>query len=250
MAGATVSTAIALGMAMTAIQFAIGSLNDLIDAPRDMGRSDKPIPAGTVSPSAARVVVLVGTAAGLGISAAHGPTVLVAGLAGLGVGIAYDVRLKGTTWSWLPFAVGIPILPIYGWLGATGTLPAAFAVVVPSAILAGAALAIANARADIEVDLAAGTRSIAIALGAQRSWIVHAFLLLIVVTVAIATLLIARVDSPWVGTSVVAVAMIAVGIAFGRSGGATRRERAWEIEAIGVAILAAAWLAGFVVAPA
>ena len=31
---------------------------------------------------------------------------------------------KGTAWSWLPFAVGIPLLPVYGWLGAAGALPA------------------------------------------------------------------------------------------------------------------------------
>ena len=64
----------------------------------------------------------------------------------LGVGVAYDLWAKGTPWSWLPFAVGIPLLPVYGWVGATGSPPGFFAVLVPMAVLAGAALAIANAR--------------------------------------------------------------------------------------------------------
>ncbi len=41
-----------------------------------------------------------------------------------------------------------------------------------------------------------------------------------------------------------ATAIIGVGIALGRRGDAARRERAWELEAIGVGLLAAAWLAG------
>ena len=68
------------------------------------------------------------------------------------------------------FAVGIPLLPVYGWLGTAGSLPPFFAVLLPIAVLAGAALAIANARADLEVDLAAGTRSVATTLGSSRSW--------------------------------------------------------------------------------
>ena len=35
----------------------------------------------------------------------------------IAIGLAYDLRLKGTAWSWLPFAVGIPILPVYRLAG-------------------------------------------------------------------------------------------------------------------------------------
>jgi hypothetical protein len=35
-----------------------------------------------------------------------------------------------------------------------------------------------------------------------------------------------------------------VGLAIGRGGDAARLERAWELEAIGLGLLAAAWLAG------
>ncbi len=43
--------------------------------------------------------------------------------------------------------------------------------------------------------------------------------------------------------------VIAVGIALGRRGDAARRERAWEFEAVGVGLLAAAWLAAVPLAP-
>ena len=45
---------------------------------------------------------------------------------------------------------------------------------VPMAVLAGAALAIANARADLERDVAAGTVSVATRLGLEGSWRLHA----------------------------------------------------------------------------
>ncbi len=87
----------------------------------------------------------------------------------MAIGLAYDLRLKGTAWSWLPFAVGIPILPVFGWVGATGTLDPVFAILVPTAVIAGAALAIGNALVDIERDRAAGVSSIALALGQRNA---------------------------------------------------------------------------------
>ena len=65
---------------------------------------------------------------------------------------------KGTAWSWLPFAVGIPLLPVFGWLGTTARrCPASFASCSRCAVLAGTALAIANARADVERDAGPGS---------------------------------------------------------------------------------------------
>src|SRR5450759_5250112 len=44
-------TAAVLGLSMTLLQFAIGALNDIVDARRDAGRTPpKPIPAGRVEP--------------------------------------------------------------------------------------------------------------------------------------------------------------------------------------------------------
>ncbi len=171
-----------------------------------------------------------------------GPATLVLAGVVIGIGLAYDLALKGTAWSWLPFAVGIPILPVFGWLGAKGTLPPAFGLLVPVAVAAGAALAIANALADVERDRGAGVGSIATALGARRAWAVHAGLLVAIVIIAI-------VSAGMLGASAGHVVLVAAascapitGVALARGGGPARRERAWQLEAIGVAAVGVAWI--------
>ena len=79
-------------------------------------------------------------------------------VAGTATGYAYDLRLKTTAWAWLPFAIGLPLLPVYAWVGATGQVPAPFVLLVPLAVLAGAAVALLNGLVDVERDRAAGRR--------------------------------------------------------------------------------------------
>ncbi len=149
----------AWALSMTALQASIGTLNDLVDAPSDAGhKPGKPIPAGLVSIGSARVLVAVGAVLGMGLAVPSGPALVALALVVLAIGYGYDLRAKGTAWSWLPFAVGIPILPLYGWLGVTGAIPGWFATLLPMAVLAGAALALANARVDIVRDTGAGSR--------------------------------------------------------------------------------------------
>jgi len=244
-AGADPATAGRLAVSMIALQVSIGSLNDIIDAPRDAGhKPGKPIPAGLVTPPAARVVVLVAAAAGLILAVPSGAATVVLAGAILAIGYGYDRYAKGTAWSWLPFAVGIPLLPVYGWLGVTGSLPQAFAVLLPAAVAAGVALAIANARADTERDAAAGADSVALRLGPRWAWAMSSGLLLVVVVVAIATLAAGGAQDAVLAAAGVAGLVIASGVVIGRDAGRSGRERAWELEAVGVGLLAIAWLAG------
>jgi 4-hydroxybenzoate polyprenyltransferase len=247
-AGADAGPAAVLGVSMTALQVSIGSLNDIVDAPRDrVAKPGKPIPLGLVSRKAASVVAVASAGAGLApgwLSGTAGPAVGLLGVVVLGIGYGYDLAFKGTAWSWLPFAVGIPLLPVYGWVGATGGLPSSFGVLVPVAIIAGAGLAIANARADEARDRAAGTVSVATRLGGRLSWRVDAVLLVTVVGAAIVTLLAGDAGSVAIAGATGAAAVIAAGLVVGRSDDADRRERAWEMQAVGVALLAAAWLSG------
>jgi 4-hydroxybenzoate polyprenyltransferase len=247
LAGGELMTAIRLGVAMTALQVSIGIVNDLIDAPRDAGhKPGKPIPAGLVSPSVAAVGAVVAAITGLVLAAPSGPATVVVAAVVLAIGFGYDRFAKGTAWSWLPFALGIPLLPVFGWLGAAGTVPGAFAILVPAAVLAGAALAIANARADLERDSAAAVTSVATALGPDRAWTVAAILFGFVGGVAIGSLLVVGGGVPALVGAVVGIVVISAGTWLGRGDDARRLERAWEAEAIGTAILAAAWLAGMV----
>jgi 4-hydroxybenzoate polyprenyltransferase len=246
LAGGDPITALRLGGSMIALQVSIGSLNDVLDASADAGRKPaKPIPSGVVAPRTARAVVATGAVVGLLLAAASGPGLLAIAALGLAIGYGYDRWAKGSAWSWLPFALGIPLLPVFAWFGATGRLPGEFGVLLLAAIVAGAALAIANARADLERDAAAGQGSVAARLGSDRAWWLSAALLAAVVVVALVSLLLRGVAPLPLGGATAAAAVIAIGVgwAHGSSTSAARRERAWEIQAIGVALLAAAWLA-------
>ncbi|MEP6639972.1 MAG: UbiA family prenyltransferase [Chloroflexota bacterium] len=245
LAGADPGTTAHLGVAMLALQASIGALNDVIDAPHDAGRKPgKPIPAGLVSRRTALAVVVGAAFLGIALAWPSGPMTVALALAVLGVGYAYDLAFKGTAWSWLPFAFGIPLLPVFGWLGTAGQLPASFAVLLPAAVLAGAGLAVANARADAERDAAAGVASVALRLGTRGSWAVNAALLVVVVASALGTVLRGGSVAPLVGAGLLgAAAVTGIGVGLGFGGDSARRERAWELQAIGVSLLAAAWLA-------
>ena len=170
---------------MTALQAGIGTVNDIVDAGADaLGKPAKPIPSGLVSARLATVLAVAAFALGLGLSAPSGWGTVGIAVGGVAVGLAYDLRLKGTALSWLPFAIGLPLLPVYAWYGAAGTLPPEFAILVPAAVAAGAALAIGNARADLERDTASGVASIATALGSRRAWMVQVAIMAAVGAVA------------------------------------------------------------------
>jgi hypothetical protein len=66
----------------------------------------------------------------------------------------------------------------------------------------------------------------------------------VVVAVAIATLFTGGAGLIPLAAALVAAVIVAIGLLVGRADDAGRRERAWELQAVGVAILAAAWLVG------
>jgi 4-hydroxybenzoate polyprenyltransferase len=157
------------------------------------------------------------------------------------IGVSYDVRLKGTAWSWLPFAVGIPLLPVYGWVGATGSLAPWFAVLLPAAVAAGAALAIANSLVDVERDLAAGRTSVAASLGRRRAGWLAAGLLAGVLLLDAASVLAVREPGPAAAASVIAVA-VALAANVATIDRAALAELAWRVEAIALGLAALAWI--------
>lgn len=240
-------TAAVLGLSMTLLQFAIGALNDIVDAPRDAGRTPpKPIPAGRVGPRVARAVVIGSAIGGLVLASAGGPVLVLLAAVGLAIGAWYDLSAKGTTLSWLPLTVGIPLLPVYGWYGATGGLPGIFLVIIPAAVTAAAALAVANAIVDVERDEASGVSSVAIGLGAGRAAVLVTLLHLVVAMLALATTVALDAPAGWVAAVLVAAAVPLGGAIFGLAAalreGTGWRELAWEIQAVGTGLLAVAWL--------
>jgi 4-hydroxybenzoate polyprenyltransferase len=242
-AGALPVDALRLGVAMTSIQIAIGAVNDLVDAPADaIAKPAKPIPSGLVPARAARLLAMIAVGVAVVLSIPSGWGTVALGLVCLAVGLTYDLALKGTAWSWLPFAVGIPLLPVFAWYGAVGMLPAPFAVLIPTAVAAGAALAIGNAIADLERDEASGVTSIATALGAERAWRAQVVLLIAVGLAALVSAAVLRATLAQLAIVALAAVLPVAAAVAGRGRSPGGRERAWEAEAIGVALLAVAWI--------
>jgi 4-hydroxybenzoate polyprenyltransferase len=253
-AGGGLAIALVLGTSMTALQFAIGAVNDLVDAPADAGhKPGKPIPGGLVTGREAGLVAAGCATIGMALALVGGPALLLLAAIILGIGLAYDLWAKGTTLSWLPLAVGIPLLPVYGWYGATGSLPGLFLVLIPAAANAGTALAIANAIVDMERDAAAGRRSIARALGSTRASGLVLGLHVVVALLATATAAYEGAPVGWVVAVLAATALPLGGAVVGLTAAGREstglRELAWEVQAIGTGLLAVAWLGALSASP-
>jgi 4-hydroxybenzoate polyprenyltransferase len=246
LAGAPAGRAVLLAVAMLAIQFSIGAVNDLSDAPADAlaGRS-KPLVDGRVPARIAVVVAVAAGTAGITLSALAGLFAALIALAGYGIGLAYDLRLKATAWSWLPYAAGIPLLPVFAWVGATGRLPGPMLALAGPGVLAGAALAIANALADAERDAASGTATIARALGQARALRLGALLSLSVGGIAALSAVVLAGPIPGTWLTCAGAAAMAGGIWIGFRG---HLQRGWEVQAVGLGILAAGWVASLAAA--
>jgi 4-hydroxybenzoate polyprenyltransferase len=252
-----------LALSMLAIQASIGALNDLADAERDaVAKPGKPLPAGLASRRDAMVLAGLGGASALLLTLPSGATATGVLAFGLAMGYLYDLRLSRTRWSWLPLALALPVVPIHAWLGAAGSVPAGLAGLVPVAVVAGAALSLANGLVDLERDAASDRPTLGVALGAARAWRLHA--LLVGVLVALALLLLPRIGAVAADVSPVlpgallqAVQLWGVGLGVGalaigamtlRAGRPAIRERGWELEAVGVAAIGVGWLAGLAAA--
>ena len=244
LAGGGADQVVRVGLAMTALQLGIGTVNDIVDAPRDAGRkAGKPIPGGLVTPAGARLIAIGCFLAGIVLAASVSSATGVLAPVIIAIGLAYDLLLKGTALSWLPFAIGIPILPLFGWIGIASSLPIAFLVLVPAAMAAGAGLAIGNTLVDVERDRDAGISSIALRLGPTRARRAAVALFGLIWLAAVGSTVAA-------GAGLVAVAAVAlagsipvVAAILAASASTGRRERAWQAEALGLAALAAIWLA-------
>ena len=252
LAGGDPALALRLAVSMFLLQASIGAVNDLVDHPLDREQKPaKPLPAGLISERLARAWAVLTAALGLVLAVPSGPAAVgVAGL-GLGLGYAYDMRLSRTALSWLPFAVALPLVPVYAWLGATGSVTPGLGALVPAGLLAGAGLGIGNGIVDLERDAPVGKATIAVRIGRNRAWATHAGAF--GVAIGIAVLFAPEGPSTagaeilpgvrWAGLPLGAAA-IAGGAGLLALRRASVRERGWELEAIGTAVLGLGWLAG------
>jgi 4-hydroxybenzoate polyprenyltransferase len=188
--------------AVLAGQLSIGWGNDLIDAPRDraVGRDDKPLATGELWESTARVGCALAVAATVVLSLVCG---LVAGLVHLccvAAGWGYNLGVKATALSWLPYAVAFAGLPVFVVLAEPGSGPPPWWISVAAALL-GVGAHLVNVLPDLGDDEATAVRGLGHLLGHRRAS------LLAVACLVAATVVIA------VGTSAVPGAVLVLAFA-------------------------------------
>lgn len=235
---AGLSGAVLIGVvaAVAAGQLTIGWVNDLVDLRRDraVGRADKPlaagrVPAGWVVPA----VALAGVACVVASLAAGWRSGLVHLLLVVGAGQAYNLGLKATALSWLPYAVAFGALPAVPPLaGDPPAWPPWWTVAAGAGLGVGAH--VLNALPDLADDLRTGVRGFPHRLGARRGRWVAAGLL--VVASLLAALGPGR-PPPWVWGALLLVAVLAAVTLGGRG--------RWPFRAaLGIAVLDVVLLVG------
>jgi 4-hydroxybenzoate polyprenyltransferase len=155
----------------TCRQFSISAFNDYYDRQVDQGRPDKPVASGHIS---SRIAWLIGASFGLLsllLAALYSLPLLVLTAVGLGGGLLYDVGLKYTAFSWLPFSVAFPTLPLWAWVGAHpgGDIPSRLLWVLPVGAVMVLVIHLADTIPDLAADTQAGVRGLAHRLGMSRS---------------------------------------------------------------------------------
>jgi len=253
-------TAARLGLSMLCMQLSIGAVNDVADVELDqVAKPGKPIPAGLLSMRVARGWAVVTAGLALALAAPSGIGAIAVATAAMGLGYLYDLRLSRTALSWLPLSLALPLVPIFGWLGVAGGVPATLLAIVPAAVLAGAALILGNGLVDLERDKLAGKGTLPVRLGRNSAWATHAVLFGAAVAVAFVSApgpaALDATDGPpgilgiirMLGLPLGAL-LVAAGTALVAAAGPGTRERGWELEGVGTLVLGVCWLAGAAVA--
>jgi 4-hydroxybenzoate polyprenyltransferase len=151
-------------------QLSVGWSNDAFDTSTDAraGRRDKPTVRNDVSAKSLWI------AAGLALGIACLLSWVVAGPIGgsfhvlaLAMAWLYNVALSRTVWSWLPYAIAFGSMPLFLYVGLTGSPGPWWTVVVFATIAVSAHLA--NALPDLETDRSTGVGGLVVRLGAVAS---------------------------------------------------------------------------------
>lgn len=164
-----------LVVAVFAGQVSVGLSNDAIDGARDatVGRTDKPIAGGAITPERALSVAVASAIVAVGLSAPLGPGLVAAHAIALASAWAYNAGLKATPFSIAPFVLSFGLFPSFATLSLSSP-----ALAAPWASLAGAALGAAvhltNVVRDLDDDRRTGVRGLPHRLGARASVVLAA----------------------------------------------------------------------------
>ena len=159
-------------LAMLGGQLAIGAINELVDLPFDtVGKPGKPLPSGDVSIRGARVMVVIGLIMMVAFGWRFGTLPFALLAAGTGLGIAYDLWFKRTLWSWLPYLLALPLLPIWVF-AALGRPEPKLLLLYPLGTLTTVGVHLAQVLPDVAIDRAAGLPTASSRLGQRLTFVI------------------------------------------------------------------------------
>lgn len=167
-----VSRFILLLAGMLGGQVAIGASNEWRDREADaLDKPQRPIPSGAVSPRGALIAMAAGLVLMLVAGLALGLWGLLLLATGTGAGLVYNLWLKRTPWSWLPYLVALPLLPTWVWLVMDEFRPSLLWLYPLGAAFV-LAIHLAQTLGDIDADTSRGEHGIAVVLGRRWSEVV------------------------------------------------------------------------------
>jgi 4-hydroxybenzoate polyprenyltransferase len=169
-----------LFISMLAGQVSVGLSNDWIDAELDRaaGRTDKPIARGWISATSVRNGAWIAAALMVAFAIPLGWSSAVTLFAAILLAWAYNLGLKRTPFSIVPYILSFGALPAIATLALDPPqAPALWALSVGA--LLGAAAHFANTLPDIDADRAAGVRGLPQLLGRRVSSIIAYIVLLL-----------------------------------------------------------------------
>jgi 4-hydroxybenzoate polyprenyltransferase len=164
-----------VGAAVLAGQLSVGWSNDWLDRERDraVGRTDKPLVAGGIADGTVLRSAVAAAAASVVLS------LVVAGAGGMlhvtavAAAWSYNLRLKGTLLSPLPYGLAFGLLPAFITQARPLPLPAPWWAVAAGALL-GVGAHFTNVLADFDDDERTGVRGLPHRLGANASTVLAA----------------------------------------------------------------------------
>jgi len=223
---------VAVVAAVLAGQLSVGWCNDYVDRERDRrtGRRDKPLARGDLPDRVVGAAAVVGLLVCVPLSLLSGPLAGELHILAVLSAWSYDLRLKATVLSVVPYAVSFGLLPAFIVLGRPGA-HAVPAWLVAGGSLLGAGAHFANTLPDLDDDLRTGVRGLPHRFGAAASGWAAALLLL----AASVVLAVGPNGPPGAAGSVApaaAAVVLAAGLSLGRRGGSRAAFRAVLVVAV------------------
>ncbi len=227
------------------IHASIGSLNDYWDIDLDTKtKPQKPIVRGDIGPRGALALSFLAALGGALLSLSFNWLALAVALLVLVAGMAYNMLAKGNVYSWVPYAVAIPALPVWAFAAADAFTPIVL-VSFPLGALMSLALNIANTIPDLEGDTRYGLQGIAHRLGLKRSLLTVWLCFGATIVLLSLTPKVLGNDPTYLFGGIALGAALLMVMIFDRviNGSPASLRRGWYLSAIDAAVLGFAWVA-------